>query len=113
VPNDNGELKPGMFAKVDIKGESTGSYVLVPEQAILRSGKQNTVIVALGEGKFKPVEVVLGAYSNGYYQVLKGIPDNTRIVTSAQFLIDSESNLRASLSLFPLREITKIRRVSL
>jgi len=107
VPNKNNELKPGMFANVDIKGESTGSYVLVPEQAVLRSGKQNTVIIALGEGKFKPAEIVLGNYSNGYYQVLKGLTANTTIVTSAQFLIDSESNLRASLSLFTTQEDNK------
>ncbi len=106
LPNRNGNLKPGMFANVDIKGKSQGIYPLVPEQAILRSGKQNTVIIALGGGKFKPAEVELGAYSNGYYQILQGVSAGTKIVTSAQFLIDSESNLRASLSLFSEPEKT-------
>jgi len=100
VPNPNGELKPGMFATVKIKGKSFGVHPLVPEQSILRSGQLNTVIIALGGGKFKPAQIKLGAYSNGLYQVLSGLKAGTRIVTSAQFLIDSESNLRAALSVF-------------
>jgi len=60
----------------------------------------NTIIVALGGGKFKPVQIELGAYSNGFYQVLSGLKAGVRIVTSAQFLIDSESNLNAALSGF-------------
>ncbi len=100
LPNPNGELKPGMFASVNIKGKSYGVHPLVPEQSILRSGRVNTIIVALGGGKFKPVQIELGAYSNGFYQVLSGLKAGTRIVTSAQFLIDSESNLNAALSGF-------------
>ena len=100
LPNRNGELKPGMFANVDIKTTSNGVFPLVPEQAVLRSGKQNTVIISLGDGKFKPAQIELGEYANGYYQVLKGLSANTKIVTSAQFLIDSESNLRASVEMF-------------
>jgi len=100
VLNPKGELKPGMFAAVDIKGKSFGVHPLVPEQAILRSGLENTVIIALGGGNFKPAQIELGAYSNGFYQVLSGLKVGTRIVTSAQFLIDSESNLNAALSGF-------------
>lgn len=107
VPNPNGKLKPGMFATVKIKGKSFGVHPLVPEQAILRSGQVNTVIIALGGGKFKPAQIKLGAYSNGLYQVLSGLRAGTRIVTSAQFLIDSESNLRAALSVF-----TKAKKVA-
>jgi len=100
LPNKNGYLKPGMFANVDIKGPGSGVYPLVPEQAVLRSGRTNTVIIALGNGRFKPAEIQLGQYANGYYQVLSGLQPGTKIVESAQFLIDSESNLRASLNLF-------------
>ncbi len=106
VPNPKGELKPGMFAAVDIKGKSLGVYPLVPEQAILRSGRVNTVIIALGGGKFKPAQIELGAYSNGFYQALSGLQAGTKIVTSAQFLIDSESNLRAALSGFTSADTT-------
>ncbi len=100
IPNKKGLLKPGMFANVDITGKSLGVYPLVPEQAILRSGRKNTVIISLGNGKFKPAEVELGGYADGYYQILKGLNAGTKIVTSAQFLIDSESSLRASLDMF-------------
>jgi len=100
LPNRKQELKPGMFVNVDIKGKNLGVYPLVPDQSILRSGRKNTVIVALGGGKFKPAQIELGAYADGYYQVLKGLSANTKIVTSAQFMIDSESNLRAAMSMF-------------
>ncbi len=100
IPNYNNEMKPSMFANIVIKGKSLGNYPVVPEQAVLRSGQKNIIILDLGDGKFKPAEVTLGDYSDGYYQVLKGISAGEKIVTSAQFLIDSESNLRAALSQF-------------
>ena len=58
---------------------------------------KNIVIISLGEGKFKPQKVKLGRYSDGYYQVLNGLSEGMKIVTSAQFLIDSESNLRSAI----------------
>ena len=101
-----------MFASVDIKGKNLGTYPLVPEQAVLRSGRENTVIIALGKGRFKPAQIELGAYSNGYYQVLSGLQAGTKIVTSAQFLIDSESNLRAALSGFSGADTTKTKKMT-
>ena len=89
-----------MFANIIINGKNLGDYPVIPEQAVLRTGQKDIVILALGDGKFKPVEVKLGDYSDGYYQVLNGINAGNTIVTSAQFLIDSESNLRAALSQF-------------
>ena len=112
LPNPKGELKPGMFASVDIKGNNLGTYPLVPEQAVLRSGNQNTVIIALGKGKFKPAQIELGAYSNGFYQVLSGLQAGMKIVTSAQFLIDSESNLRAALSGFSGADTVKTKKMT-
>ena len=100
IPNYNGQLKPSMFANIIINGKNLGDYPVIPEQAVLRTGQKDIVILALGDGKFKPVEVKLGDYSDGYYQVLNGINAGNTIVTSAQFLIDSESNLRAALSQF-------------
>ncbi len=100
VPNYNDQLKPSMFANIIINGKNLGEHPVIPEQAVLRTGQKNIVILALGNGKFKPVEVTLGNYSEGYYQVLNGIATGDTIVTSAQFLIDSESNLRAALSQF-------------
>lgn len=100
IPNYHNELKPSMFANIVIKGKNLGNYPVVPEQAVIRSGQKNIVILALGNGKFKPVEVNLGDYSNGYYQIHKGLSAGETIVTSAQFLIDSESNLQAAISQF-------------
>ncbi len=100
IPNYNNELKPSMFANIVINGRSLGNYPAVPEQAVIRSGQKNIIILALGGGRFKPVEVTLGDYSNGYYQVIKGISAGDTIVTSAQFLIDSESNLQSAISQF-------------
>ncbi len=100
IDNHLGELKPAMFANINIKGEVFGKRPTIPENAVLRSGSRDIVIIALGDGKFKPVDVELGSYANGYYQVLSGITEGNKIVTSAQFLIDSESNLRAAISQF-------------
>lgn len=100
LPNPNDILKPAMFANVTIYGKDLGVTPVVPENAVIRSGQKDIIIVALGSGKFKPQEVTLGGYSQGYYQVLSGLSEGTDIVTSAQFLIDSESNLRAAISQF-------------
>ncbi len=108
IPNYNNELKPSMFANIVISGKSLGNYPVVPEQAVIRSGQKNIIILALGSGKFKPVEVTLGEYSGGYYQVLKGLSAGETIVTSAQFLIDSESNLQAAISQFSSESIEGI-----
>ncbi len=100
MPNYNSELKPSMYANVKINGRNLGNYPVIPEQAVIRTGEKDIVILALGNGRFKPVEVTLGDYSGGYYQVLNGLTAGETIVTSAQFLIDSESNLQAAISQF-------------
>ena len=98
--NNRGELKPSMFANITIEGEDLGKKPVVPENAIIRSGLKDVVIISLGDGKFKPQEVQLDGYSNGYYQVISGLTEGNTIVTSAQFLIDSESNLKAAINQF-------------
>ena len=98
--NNRGELKPSMFANITIEGEDLGKKPVVPENAIIRSGLKDVVILSLGDGKFKPQEVQLDGYSNGYYQVISGLTEGNTIVTSAQFLIDSESNLKAAINQF-------------
>ncbi len=100
LENRSGELKPAMFGNVEIFGKGFGLQPTVPETAVLRSGKKNIVIIALGVGRFKPVEVKLGLYSDGYYQILKGVQEGDMIVTSSQFMLDSESSLRAAVKLF-------------
>ena len=100
IQNKNAELKPAMFGNVKIIGEGSAKTPSVPETAVIRSGKKNIVVLGLGEGKFKPVEVTLGNYSDGFYQVIKGLKLNDKIVTSGQFMLDSESSLRSAVKLF-------------
>lgn len=98
--NNRGELKPSMFANITIEGEDLNGKPVIPENAVIRSGLKDVVILSLGDGKFKPQQVQLGGYADGYYQVLSGLSEGNTIVTSAQFLIDSESNLNAAISQF-------------
>ncbi len=97
VPNRNGKLKSGMYATVLFRPPAAADAVAVPSQAVLRTGERNVVIVALGEGRFAPREVTLGVSGEGYVQVLDGLSGDETIVTSSQFLIDSESNLKAAI----------------
>lgn len=91
-------LKPGMFASVQLKAELEPSALLVPDMAILRSGEKNTVFVALDGGKFEPRTVTLGPRAeDDMYQVLSGLNEGERVVTSGQFMLDSESQLREAI----------------
>ncbi len=97
--SSNYEFKPGMFADADIKSPITLETVAVPNQAIIHTGTRDVAIIALGNGYFEPRTVVLGVRGDsGYVQVLKGINPGDEVVTSSQFLIDSESNLNAALN---------------
>ena len=91
-------LKPGMFATVELEAKLSASVLLVPDSAVLRSGEKNTVFIALDGGKFEPRTVVLGPRSeNDRYQVLSGLNEGDRVVNSGQFMLDSESQLRAAI----------------
>ena len=91
-------LKPGMFAAVEVVAELSPAALLVPDLAVLRSGERNTVFVALDGGKFRPHTVALGPRAEGdFYQVLSGLEEGDRVVTSGQFLLDSESQLREAI----------------
>ena len=89
-----------MFGIVILKGKYLGEVLAIPETAVLRSGKRNMVILSLGEGRFKPVEVKLGLYADGFYQIVSGLKLNDTFVRSGQFMIDSESSLRSAVNLF-------------
>jgi hypothetical protein len=91
-------LKPGMFATVELRAELKPDALLVPDSAVLRSGEKNTVFVALDGGHFEPRDVVLGARAdNDAYEVLNGLREGERVVTSGQFMLDSESQLREAI----------------
>ena len=91
-------LRPGMFVDVRFAATLRQDAVLVPDEAVLRSGERNTVFVALEGGFFEPREVKIGARSNGdMYEVLSGLKAGERVVTSGQFMLDSESQLREAI----------------
>ncbi len=91
-------LKPGMFSTVALTVELEPSVLLVPDMAILRSGEKNTAFVALDGGKFEPRTLTLGPQAeNDLYQVISGLKEGERIVTSGQFMLDSESQLREAI----------------
>jgi Cu(I)/Ag(I) efflux system membrane fusion protein len=97
-PNENQQLKKDMYVTVNIIPVASINVIAVPEQSVIHSGKRNIVVMSLGEGKFMSMEVKLGALSDGYYEVKEGLKEGDTIVTSSQFLIDSESNLKAGTS---------------
>ncbi|HEY1490579.1 MAG TPA: efflux RND transporter periplasmic adaptor subunit, partial [Verrucomicrobiae bacterium] len=91
-------LKPGMFVSAQIQAELAGSAVLVPDSAVLRSGEKNTVFVALPGGKFEPRVVVPGPEAeHDMVEVISGLREGERVVTSGQFMLDSESQLREAI----------------
>jgi Cu(I)/Ag(I) efflux system membrane fusion protein len=101
VPNADGRLKTGMYANVAVNtaiGE--GPVLAVPDSAVIDSGTQQAVLIERGQGTFEPREVKLGAHADGFYQVRQGLAGGERVVVSANFLIDAESNLRAALKAF-------------
>jgi multidrug efflux pump subunit AcrA (membrane-fusion protein) len=96
--NPDLKLKPDMYADVVITTEVSDNALLVPSEAVLKTGYRNIVIAYLGDGKFLPKEVELGPEGEGLIQVLSGLRESETIVTSGQFLIDSESNLREAIN---------------
>jgi hypothetical protein len=98
LPNPERFLRPGMFVEVGFSSQLNDDAVLVPDMAVLRSGERNTVFIALDGGFFEPREVKIGARSEGgLYQVLAGLKVGERVVTSGQFMLDSESQLREAI----------------
>ncbi|MBE2280418.1 MAG: efflux RND transporter periplasmic adaptor subunit [Ignavibacteriaceae bacterium] len=100
VPNYDGTLKPNMFAKATITGTTHTNAIKVRSEAIIKSGKRNIVILSLGEGKFVPVEVNAAESSEDYTRIISGVNKGDVVVLSAQFLIDSEANLRSAINRF-------------
>ncbi len=96
LANPGGRLKPGMFATLVFAQGTGAKALLVPSEAVIRTGERSVVIVAESEGKFRPREVELGFESGGKSEIRKGLSEGDKVVVSGQFLIDSEASLRAS-----------------
>jgi len=97
VDNADGQLKPEMFADVILES-ALGSGLVVPESALLTTGERTLVFVDLGDGRLEPREVKVGAKVAEGVQVLGGLEADERVVTGANFLLDSESSLKAALA---------------
>jgi len=97
LANPKRMLKPAMFASVDFAVSHAGKVLAVPTSAVIDSGTRQVVLVQLEQGRFEPRTVRLGSRSENYVAVLDGISEGEQVVTSANFLIDAESNLRAAL----------------
>lgn len=97
VPNPEATLRVGMYATATFEPVVLADAVLVPTEAVLRTGERDVVVVALGEGRYAPREVVLGPEGDEHLAVVSGLASGERIVVSSQFLIDSESSLREAI----------------
>ena len=96
--NPGFELKPDMYVNVRIQAQKVQDALAVPGEAVIHSGEKQRVFVAVGEGKFEPREVKTGVQDQeGYIEITQGLLEGERVVTSAQFLFDSESRLREAI----------------
>jgi Cu(I)/Ag(I) efflux system membrane fusion protein len=96
--NPDGALRPNMFANAVIYGGPRRDVLTIPQEALIVTGERESVVKVIEEGRFQPVDVVTGMQQGGKVEILSGLNEGDEVVTSGQFLIDSESALRASFS---------------
>lgn len=96
--NPGERLKPNMYANVKIYGGAKENTIVIPLEGLIRTGREERVIIDMGEGKFAARKVIAGIESGNYVEILEGVNEGDKIVTSGQFLIDSEASMRASLT---------------
>ena len=97
IENESVALRPNMFARVTIHGDASGKVVNIPREALIRGGSVDRVVLDLGGGRYRSQPVTVGIESGDRVAIRKGLEAGQRIVTSAQFLIDSESNIGSAL----------------
>jgi len=103
--NADGILKPGMFTTVELRRQLAAEKTLVPRSAVIDTGVRQVAFVSLGEGKFEPRKVAIGVVTgDGKVEVLSGLKPGEKVVTSGQFLLDSEANMREALAKMVLGE---------
>lgn len=100
VPNPDEVLRPAMYVDAEIEIGTAGPVLAVPESAVLDSGNRQAVLIDKGEGRFEPRDVKLGRRGGGFAEITDGVTEGEAVVTSATFLIDAESNLKAALKGF-------------
>ena len=92
LPNRSGRLRPGMFANVALGGTASAA-LLVPSEAVIRTGTRTLVMLATGNGRYQPAEVKAGREGGGQTEILEGLAVGEKVVASGQFLLDSEASL--------------------
>jgi membrane fusion protein, copper/silver efflux system len=97
LPNPDGILRPDMYADVEVATGAGKPVVAVQDSALIDTGTRQVVLLDKGEGRFEPREVKVGARGNDYVEIRDGVNEGDRVVVSANFLIDAESNLKAAL----------------
>jgi Cu(I)/Ag(I) efflux system membrane fusion protein len=100
LPNPDELLRPEMYVDAVIDTGAPTPVVAVPESAVLDSGTRQAVLIDKGEGRFEPRDVKIGRRGGGYVEIKEGVSEGEAVVTSANFLIDAESNLKAALKGF-------------
>ena len=95
--NPGEKLKPNMYARVSIFGKLRPRALSIPREALIRGPERDRVVIALGDGRFEVHEVLAGMESGEWVEIVAGIAEGNRVVTSSQFLIDSEASLRGSV----------------
>lgn len=100
LPNSDEALRPEMYVDAEIEAGTPDPVLAVPESAVLDSGARQAVLIDKGDGRFEPREVKLGRRGGGYVEITDGVAEGDAVVTSANFLIDAESNLKAALKGF-------------
>jgi Cu(I)/Ag(I) efflux system membrane fusion protein len=97
LANPSGLLKPDMYADVVLGGQ-LGFGIAVPDSAVMGTGEREIVFIAKGDGLFEPREVITGVRVRGFYEIKKGVKEGESVVTGANFLLDSESKLKAAIA---------------
>ncbi|MGQ3215163.1 efflux RND transporter periplasmic adaptor subunit [Shinella sp.] len=98
LPNPDGQLRSNMYAEVEIEAGAGNAVVAVPNSSVIDTGDRQIVFLDKGEGRFEPMDVGLGVRGEDMTEITKGIATGDRVVVSANFLLDAESNLNAALS---------------
>jgi len=107
-------LKPDMYATVRIASHAASDSLAIPSEAVIHSGKRKIVFVTMGDGKFEPREIKIGAESeDGYIQIISGLFDGEQVVVSGQFLLDSESQTREAIAKMRATQAQRTQEVSI
>jgi membrane fusion protein, copper/silver efflux system len=97
LPNAGGHLNPGMLVNVALVSPRTQEAIVVPQEAVIATGKRSVVVVREADGRFRPVDVVVGRDLGNDVEIRQGLADGQMVVTSGQFLLDSEASLKTTL----------------